>query len=131
MKKDYVFRFKDMNKFYNNMKRRVRQTLFTDGLLCTIYGVATNLLYHTSIPTTWKFSCTQRTDYKAINNKIVDKTIPIYGVFSRDVTAAVLVSQNKEMAAMLASQTKPLGIELYFYANTFFCFSKPIWSVVT
>ena len=38
----------------------------------------------------------------------------------------MLVSQNKEMAAMLVSQTKLLGIELYFYANTFFCFSKPI-----
>ena len=32
----------------------------------------------------------------------------------------MLVSQNKEMTAMLVSQTKPLGIELYFYANTFF-----------
>ena len=52
-------------------------------------------------------------------------------VFSHDVTTAMLVSQNKEMAAMLVSQTKPLGIELYFYANTFFCFSKPIWPVVT
>ena len=70
-------------------------------------------------------------DYKAINNKIVDKTIPIHGVFSHDVTAAVLVSQNKEMTAMLVSQTKPLGIELYFSANTFFCFSKPKWPVVT
>ena len=105
MKKDYVFRFKDMNKLYNNVKRRVRHTLFTDGLLCTIYGVPTNLLYHASIPTSWKFSCIQRTDYKAINNKIVDKAIPIYRVFSHDVTAAVLVSQNKEMAAMLVSQT--------------------------
>lgn len=45
----------------------------------------------------------------------------------------MLVSQNKEMVAMLANggQTKPLGIELYFYANTFFCFSKPIWPLVT
>ena len=58
-------------------------------------------------------------------------TVPLYRVFSRDVTAAMLVSQNKEMATMLVSQTKPLGIELYFYANTFFCFSKPIWPVVT
>ena len=33
-------------------------------------------------------------------------------------------------AAMLVSQTKPLGIELYFYANSFFCFSKPIWPIV-
>ena len=54
-----------------------------------------------------------------------------YRVFSRDVSAAMLVSQNKEMAAMLVSQTKPLGIELYFYTNTFFCFSKPICPVVT
>ena len=76
-----------------------------------------------------------------------------YRVFSHDVTAAMLVSQNEEMAAMLVSQneemaamlvsqneemaamlvsqTKPLGLELYFYANTFFCFSKPIWPVVT
>ena len=53
----------------------------------------------------------------------------VYRVFSHDVTAAMLVSQNKEMAAMLVPQTKPLGIELYFYANTFFCFSKPIWPV--
>ena len=53
------------------------------------------------------------------------------GVFSHDVTATMLVSQNKEMAAMLVSQTKPLGIDHYFYANTFFCFSKPIWPVVT
>ena len=52
-------------------------------------------------------------------------------VFSHDVTAAMLVSQNKEMAAMLVSQTKPLGIELYFSAKIFFCFSEPIWPVVT
>ena len=50
-------------------------------------------------------------------------------MFSHDVTAAMLVSQNKEIAAMLVSRTKPLGIELNFYANKFFCFSKPIWLV--
>ena len=57
--------------------------------------------------------------------------IPDNRVFSHDVTTAILVSQNKEMAATLVSQTKPLGIGLYFYANTFFCFSKPICPVVT
>ena len=51
-------------------------------------------------------------------------------MFSHDVTAAMLVSQNKEMAAMLVSLTKPLGVELYFYANTFFCLSKPAGSHV-
>ena len=46
--------------------------------------------------------------------------------FSHDVTAAMLVFQNKEMPAMMVYQTNPPGIELYFYANTFFCFSNPI-----
>ena len=36
----------------------------------------------------------------------------------------MLVSQNKEMAAMLVSKTKPLGIELCFYVNTFFCLNQ-------
>ena len=51
--------------------------------------------------------------------------------FSHDVTAAMLVFQNKEMAAMMVYQTNPPGIELYFYANTFFCFGNPIWLLVT
>ena len=51
--------------------------------------------------------------------------------FSCDATAAMLVFQNKEMAAMMVYQTNPPGIELYFYANTFFCFSNPIWLLVT
>ena len=44
---------------------------------------------------------------------------------SRDVTEAMLVSLNKGTAAMLVSPTNPPGIELYSYANIFFCFS---WS---
>ena len=51
-------------------------------------------------------------------------------VFSCDVTAAMLVSLNKEMVAMMVYQTNPPGNELYFYANTFFCFSSPIWLLV-
>ena len=35
-----------------------------------------------------------------------------YRVFSHDVMVAILVSQNNEMAAMLVSQTSPLGVEL-------------------
>ena len=35
-------------------------------------------------------------------------------VFSRDVTAAILVSQNNEMAAMLAFRMNPVGVELLF-----------------
>ena len=45
-----------------------------------------------------------------------------YRVFSRDVTAAMLVSLNKGTAAMLVSPTNPPGIELYSYANVFFSF---------
>ena len=48
--------------------------------------------------------------------------IETYRVFSRDVTAAMLVSLNKATAAMLVSPTNPLEIELYSYANAFFCF---------
>ena len=44
-----------------------------------------------------------------------------YRVFSRDVTAAMLVSLNKETAAMLPP-TNPPGFELNSYANVFFCF---------
>ena len=35
---------------------------------------------------------------------------PRYRVFSHDVTAVILVSQNNETAAMLVSQTSPLGV---------------------
>ena len=43
-----------------------------------------------------------------------------YRVFSHEVTAAILVSQNNEMAAMLVSQTNPGGVEFLSYANAFF-----------
>ena len=47
-----------------------------------------------------------------------------YRVFTHDVMAAILVSQNSETAAMLVSQTNPLGVELFSYANAFFCSNK-------
>ena len=47
-----------------------------------------------------------------------------YRVFSCDVTAAMLVFLNKGMAAMLVSPTNPTRIELYSYANSFFCFKN-------
>ena len=53
------------------------------------------------------------------------------GAFSHDVTAAILVFWNKETAAMLVYQTKPLGIELHFHANFSFCGMKLIWTLVT
>ena len=47
---------------------------------------------------------------------------PLYRVFSRDVTTAMLVSLNKGTAAILVSQSNPSGIELYSFVNVFFCF---------
>ena len=47
-----------------------------------------------------------------------------YGVFSHDVTAAILVSHNNETAAMLVFQTNPLGVALFSYANAFFRSNK-------
>ena len=41
-------------------------------------------------------------------------------VFSHDITAAILVSQNNETAAMLVSQTSPLEVELVSYATLSF-----------
>ena len=32
--------------------------------------------------------------------------------------------QNNEMAAMLVSQTSPVGVELFSYENPFFCSDK-------
>ena len=47
-----------------------------------------------------------------------------YRVFSHDVMAAMLVSRNNKTAAMLVSQTNLVGVELFSYANAFFCFNK-------
>ena len=44
--------------------------------------------------------------------------------FSHDVTAAMLLFQSNETAAMLVDQTSPVGVELFPYVNTSFCFSK-------
>ena len=51
-------------------------------------------------------------------------------VFSRDVTVAMLVTLNKGMAAMLVSPINPPGIELYSYANVFFCFGWKTCSLI-
>ena len=45
-----------------------------------------------------------------------------YRVFSHDIMAAMLVSLNKGMAAILMSPIYRLGVELYSCANVFFCF---------
>ena len=44
-----------------------------------------------------------------------------YRAFSHDVTAGILVSQNNETGAMLLFQINPVGVEIFSYANPFFC----------
>ena len=41
------------------------------------------------------------------------------GVFSHDVSAAILVSQSNETAAMFVSQTNLPGVELFSYALSY------------
>ena len=48
----------------------------------------------------------------------------MYRVFSHDIMKARLVPQNNETVAMLVSQTSPVGVELFSYANAFFCSNK-------
>ena len=48
----------------------------------------------------------------------------MYGAFSHDVTAAILVFQNNKTAAMLGFQTNPVGVEFFSYVNAFFCSHK-------
>ena len=55
----------------------------------------------------------------------------VYSWISHDVTAAMLVSPNNEMAAMLVSRSNPLGIESYYYANVFFRFRWKTWLLIT
>ena len=43
---------------------------------------------------------------------------------ARDVTAAMLVFSNNEMAAILVSQTNPMGLQLCSYSNLSYCFRK-------
>ena len=52
----------------------------------------------------------------------VNKALIGYSWFSRGVAAAVLVSPDNETVAMLEPPPNPLGIELYYYTNVFFCF---------
>ena len=61
--------------------------------------------------------------YWGKENRLLYGGLP-YRVFSHDVAAAILMSQNNETEAMLVSQTSPVGVELFSYANAFFCYNK-------
>ena len=54
----------------------------------------------------------------------VKRGFTVHRVCSHEVTAAILVSQDSETTAMLLFQTSPVGVELFSYANAFFCSNK-------
>ena len=47
-----------------------------------------------------------------------------YGAFSHDVTTAILVFQNNEIAALLVFHTNPVGDEPFSYVKNFFYSNK-------
>ena len=55
---------------------------------------------------------------------VLEIAVYLYGAFSHDVTAAILVFRNKKTAAMLMFQTNPVKVELFSYVNPFFCSHK-------
>ena len=75
-------------------------------------------LGHMSLQRTWKAG-----RHKGINVTLEAflSYIFIYPFHTHDVTAAILVSQTNETAAMLMLKTNPLGVELFSKVNAFFC----------
>ena len=74
-------------------------------------------LGHMSLQRTWKAG-----RHKGINVTLEAflSYIFIYPFHTHDVTAAILVSQANETAAMLMLKTNPVGVELFSYVNAFF-----------
>ena len=72
----------------------------------------------------YKASLFYNTSTCRINISVFNVAPKEYRVFSRDVTAGVLVFLNKGTAAMLVSPTNSPGIELYSNAKVFFFFVK-------
>ena len=60
-----------------------------------------------------------------------DEYTKLYRAFSHDVTVAKLVFQKYKIAAMLVFQTNPVGVELFSYANAFFCSNKFAYMLAT
>ena len=55
----------------------------------------------------------------------------LYSAFSHDVTAAILMFQNKETAAMLVFQASHVGVEFFSCVNNFVCSHKFAWMLAT
>ena len=52
--------------------------------------------------------------------ELSEKCSQMNRAFSHDVTAAILVFQNKETAALLVFHTNPVGVELFSYEKNSF-----------
>ena len=59
---------------------------------------------------------------KSKMRKVISRQFNI--AFSHDVMSVILVFQNNETAAMLVFQSNPVGVELFSYINSLFCFHK-------
>jgi len=60
--------------------------------------------------------------YLGLRTDVSCSCIKYFRVFSRDVTAAMLVSRNKGTGAMMVSRTNPPAIEFCSVANVLTCF---------
>ena len=78
--------------------------------------------WNLNLPDNMATPLTQLVFFLPIGDRI--NGVLLYRVFSHDIMVAILVSQNNEAAAMLVSQTNHVGVELFCYANTFFCSNK-------
>ena len=54
----------------------------------------------------------------------ISRYIPFYRAFSHDVTAALLVFQNNETAAMMVYPQNLWGVDLFSHVNVFLLFQK-------
>ena len=59
-----------------------------------------------------------------VNRPLLENGLLLNRAFSHDVTAAILVFQNNKTAAILTSQTSPVGVELLSYVKAFFSSNK-------
>ena len=56
--------------------------------------------------------------------RVLRGTFTLRERFHMTSRAAILVFKNSKTAAMLEFETNPLGIELFTYVKTFFCYNK-------
>ena len=106
------------------MKRRFRKRL-SHNIIDILQGskIRTTIRYFFI----GSFLFTSERGYRMFSHDVTTAIL----VFQNYETAAMLVSQSNETAAMLVSQTSPLIVELFSYANAFFCYNKIAYMLAT